>query len=543
MRCRTSTGWPTRDCGTRTTTPSRVLAHPGLPAHGRNHHTVGVARHHRARDGVPRLPRHGRPRQASSPTSSATPGTTRSRSASGTSARPAETSAGPVPNVAARPGLRALLRVPGGRHHQWFPDLMQDNHPSRRRRAPDGYHLNTNLADRAIEIVKDAHVAAPDKPFFLWYAPGAGHAPHQAEPEWIEPYGVVRPGVGRVPPQGVRPPGGPRRPAPPHRAVRPRSRRPAWDGLDADAKRMFARQMEVYAVSSPRPTTTSGACSTSSTAWASSTTRSSWWCPTTAPAPRAVPRAPSTSGCSSTSSPKRLEDNLQVFDGWGGDDTFAHYSWGWTWAGTRRSDAGSARLTGAGYRALHRVVAGGHRATAGRCATSTPTPSTSSPRCSTRGIALPDSSPAAEQPVHGTSLGGHVRRPVAPEPHTTQYFEMSATARSTTTGGRRCARTPVPAWPRRRARGPDFRFTELSRRSSTVDRNEWELYDLRSDPAERRPRGDRTRTARGDDRPGGTTRPSATTSSRSARPAAGRGPGRTASRPRRPSSCSRGRRR
>src|SRR5204863_4951927 len=44
------------------------------------------------------------------------------------------------------------------------------------------------ITDRALEFIKDAKAVAPDKPFFLYYAPGAAHAPHQAPKEWIERY-------------------------------------------------------------------------------------------------------------------------------------------------------------------------------------------------------------------------------------------------------------------------------------------------------------------------------------------------------------------
>ena len=61
---------------------------------------------------------------------------------------------------------------------QWFPDLVSDNTPVPPPATPEeGYHLNRDLADHAIQFIKDAHVALPDKPFLLYYATGAGHAP------------------------------------------------------------------------------------------------------------------------------------------------------------------------------------------------------------------------------------------------------------------------------------------------------------------------------------------------------------------------------
>jgi arylsulfatase len=54
--------------------------------------------------------------------------------------------------------------------------------------AAEGYHLTEDLADRAIAMVSDLRRYSPTKPFLLWFAPGACHAPHQAPPDFIEPY-------------------------------------------------------------------------------------------------------------------------------------------------------------------------------------------------------------------------------------------------------------------------------------------------------------------------------------------------------------------
>jgi arylsulfatase A-like enzyme len=77
----------------------------------------------------------------------------------------------------------------GGETNQWYPDLVYDNHPVEQPAMPeDGYHLTTDLTDKAIEFIKDAKVITPDKPFFMYFCPGATHAPHHAPKEWIERY-------------------------------------------------------------------------------------------------------------------------------------------------------------------------------------------------------------------------------------------------------------------------------------------------------------------------------------------------------------------
>ena len=75
---------------------------------------------------------------------------------------------------------------------------MLDNTPLRFA-PPAGYHLTEDLIDRAVGLVTDVRTADPDKPFFLYLALGACHAPHQAPPEWIARYrGQFDDGLGRV---------------------------------------------------------------------------------------------------------------------------------------------------------------------------------------------------------------------------------------------------------------------------------------------------------------------------------------------------------
>jgi arylsulfatase A-like enzyme len=77
----------------------------------------------------------------------------------------------------------------GGDTHQYYPDLVFDNHQVEPPKTPDeGYHLSVDLADKAIEFVADLKQVAPDKPFFLYFATGANHAPHQVPKEWADKY-------------------------------------------------------------------------------------------------------------------------------------------------------------------------------------------------------------------------------------------------------------------------------------------------------------------------------------------------------------------
>jgi arylsulfatase A-like enzyme len=77
----------------------------------------------------------------------------------------------------------------GGETHQFVPALFHDNHAVRPPRSvSDGYHLTEDLADRAIEFLGDLRAVDADRPFFLYFATGACHSPHQPPRRWLTPY-------------------------------------------------------------------------------------------------------------------------------------------------------------------------------------------------------------------------------------------------------------------------------------------------------------------------------------------------------------------
>ena len=75
-------------------------------------------------------------------------------------------------------GFERFYGFLGGETDQWYPELVYDNHPIEAPATPEqGYHLSADLADKTIEFIRDAKVVAPDKPWFSYLCPGAGHAP------------------------------------------------------------------------------------------------------------------------------------------------------------------------------------------------------------------------------------------------------------------------------------------------------------------------------------------------------------------------------
>ena len=77
----------------------------------------------------------------------------------------------------------------GGETNQWYPTLVEDNHYVEQPYQPeDGYHLSKDLADKAMGFIRDSKQSHPDKPWFLWFCPGANHAPHHAPQDFIDKY-------------------------------------------------------------------------------------------------------------------------------------------------------------------------------------------------------------------------------------------------------------------------------------------------------------------------------------------------------------------
>ena len=86
-------------------------------------------------------------------------------------------------------GFERFYGFLGAETNQWYPDLIYDNHPVDQPKSPEeGYHFTEDITDKALEFIKDAKVLAPDKPFFLYYAPGACHAPHHSPREWADKF-------------------------------------------------------------------------------------------------------------------------------------------------------------------------------------------------------------------------------------------------------------------------------------------------------------------------------------------------------------------
>ena len=114
---------------------------------------------------------------------------------------PAEqiSAAGPYDRWPLGRGFERYYGFLGGDTSQYYPDLVHDNRQVEPPKTPEeGYHLTPDLVDRAISFIADSKQLAPDKPFFMYFATGAQHAPHQVPKEWADTLqGQIRRRLGR----------------------------------------------------------------------------------------------------------------------------------------------------------------------------------------------------------------------------------------------------------------------------------------------------------------------------------------------------------
>jgi arylsulfatase A-like enzyme len=162
-------------------------------------------------------------------------------------------------------GFERFYGFLGAETNQWYPDLIHDNHPVEQPATPEeGYHFSTDITDHALAFIRDAKAVAPEKPFFLYYCPGACHAPHHAPKEWSDKYrGAFDMGYEAYREQvfqrqqalGILPEEAELSPINPYidRTSRDGKTWPEldtvrpWEPLSDEEKRLFARMAEVYA--------------------------------------------------------------------------------------------------------------------------------------------------------------------------------------------------------------------------------------------------------------------------------------------------------
>jgi arylsulfatase len=137
----------------------------------------------------------------------------------------------------------------GGEANQWYPTLYEGTNPVEPKKTPEqGYHLVEDMTDKAMAWMSQQKALAPDKPFFVYFAPGATHAPHHVPKEWADKYkGKFDAGWDKLREEifarqkklGVIP-------ADCRLTARPKEV-PSWDDMPEAFKPVLRREMEVYA--------------------------------------------------------------------------------------------------------------------------------------------------------------------------------------------------------------------------------------------------------------------------------------------------------
>jgi arylsulfatase len=315
-----------------------------------------------------------------------------------------------------------------GDTNQWTPELVRDNgFVDPPRRPEEGYHVSEDLADAAIRMIQDQQQATPSKPFFLYFAPGAVHAPHHAPREWIERqrgrfddgWEAWRERVfARQLATGIVPTGTILTERPPWV--------PAWSDLPAEHRRLFARGMEAFAGFLSHTDAQIG--------------RVLDYLRIAGLLEDTLVLILSDNGASAEGGPlgslnehrfihdqlDDIGDSIQRMDDLGGFRAYNHYAWGWAWAGNtplrlwkRYTWLGGVRTPLVARWPRRFRAAGEVRGQFSHAVDLMPTV------LAAAGIEPPESLDGiAQQPLDGASLLEVFADPAAPSPRRTQYFEM-----------------------------------------------------------------------------------------------------------------------
>lgn len=335
---------------------------------------------------------------------------------------------GPQDRWPAHSGFEKFYGFLGGETNQWSPLIYDGVTLVETPKDPD-YHFTTDMTNQAISWVRTQQSLQPDKPFFIYYAPGATHAPHHVPKEWIEKYkGKFDQGwdkireetIARQKRLGI---------IPENTALAPKPEDiKNWDELSADEKKLFARQMEVYAGFAAHTDYEIGRLV--------SAVEEMGEMDNTIIIYIAGDNGASAEGQMNgmyqemtyfNAYPETVPEMLKHYDEWGSPSTYPHFSAGWavamdapfTWTKQVGSDFGGTR-NGMVIHWPDGIKSGGEiRSQFGHVIDIAPT------IYEITGIPSPRIVNGIDQdPIEGTSLAYSFNAREAPEQHTVQYFEM-----------------------------------------------------------------------------------------------------------------------
>jgi arylsulfatase A-like enzyme len=395
--------------------------------------------------------------------------------------------AGPYDRWPLGRGFERFYGFIGGETHQYYPELIHDNHQVEPPRKPEeGYHLTEDLVDKAIGFIADAKQVAPDKPFFMYFCPGAMHAPHHVRKEWSDKYkGQFDAGwevyrektFARQKAMGLIP------------ADAELSRHDPdvarWDSISAEEKRLYAHMMEVFAGFMEHTDFHLG--------------RLFDFLRGLNEFDNTVIMLISDNGASSEGGPtgsvnenlffnnvkEDLQTNLDRIDQLGDPTTFNHYPWGWTWAGNtpfRRWKRETYRGGICDPFLVHfprgMKAKGEVRSQYAHAIDMVPTVLELlgiEPPASIKGV--------AQSPIEGVSFAHALDDGKADTRHHTQYFEMLGHRSIYHDGWRAVCPWPGPSFAEA---GTGFGNPIPADKLTELDARSWELYHVAEDFAENR---------------------------------------------------------
>ncbi len=359
----------------------------------------------------------------------------------------------------------------GGETNQWAPAIFDGVTRVEQPNIPN-YHFTTDMTTKAINWVSAQQSLTPDKPFYVYFAPGATHAPHHVPKEWIARYkGEFAGGWDKlreetfarqvkmgIVPQGTK--------------LTPRPKEiPAWDDMTADQKRLFERQMETFAGFAEHTDAEVGRLVSQLEAIGElDNTLFVYIVGDNGASAEGGPEGSYNEMMALNGVVGKAEQMMPHLEDWGGPTTFPHFAIGWAWAcntpfqwtkqvashfgGTRN---GMVMHWPKGFKGDGSVRAQFHHvvdvAPTVLEAAGLPQPKT------VNGI--------VQRPMDGVSMLYSVKAPEAPGRRTTQYFEMFGNRGIYHEGWVACTRHSIP-W-------------LLGTKLPALTENVWELYHVEQD--------------------------------------------------------------
>ena len=396
--------------------------------------------------------------------------------------------AGPYDRWPLGRGFERYYGFLGGDTSQYYPDLVYDNHQVKPPKTPkEGYHLTEDLVNKAIDFIADSQQVAPDKPFFMYFATGAMHAPHQVPKSWADKYkhkfdkgwSIYREKVlKKQKALGVLP----------HNTELSRHDPDVqdWNKLSKKERKLYARMMEIFAGFLEHTDYHIG--------------RLINFLKKIDALDNTLIMVISDNGSSSEGGttgsvnenkffnkvPESLDENLKALDKLGGPEFFNHFPWGWSWAGNTPFRRWKKETYRGGVSDPFLIHWPCGIKTKGEVRTQYTHAIDMVPTI----LELLDIEPPLEikgitqSALEGKSFAHTLNNAKAKTNHITQYFEMFGHRAIYHNGWRAVCPYPGPSYKEGLTLGYHFGETFTAKQLIERDKNGWELYRITEDLTE-----------------------------------------------------------